>query len=122
VAVCSTFAASPLGLCPAHRDSYTRADQPGAATLPPGWDRLEKSGRPVKVLYADKSQFRERCSIAAATNLPGQSNLRGLPPLVQAEIRYGLFAHTQRETHTIWDLRWIQLIVDAAARAASRRC
>jgi hypothetical protein len=114
VTVCSAFAASALGLCTVHRDAYTGAGQPGAAILPPGWDRLERSGRSVTTLYADKSMFRRWCSTAAAVNRPGQTNLRGLPPLVRAEIRYGLFAHTQRDTHTQWDLRWVQFVVDTA--------
>ncbi|WP_243727481.1 tyrosine-type recombinase/integrase [Actinocrispum wychmicini] len=73
----------------------------------------------MKALYADESLFRRWCSTVAAVNRPGRTNLRGLPPLVQAEVRYGLFAHTQRETHTIWDLRWIQLIVDAARESGA---
>lgn len=50
---------------------------------------------------ADEALFRRWCQTAAANSRPGQTNLRGLPPLVAAEIRYGLLAHTQRETHTI---------------------
>jgi integrase len=114
VRVCSAFAASAMRLCPPHRDAYTRAGRPGAATLPPRWDHIERSGRAVKALYSDESLFRRWCSTGAAVNRPGRTNLRGLPPLVQAEVRYGLFAHTQRETHTIWDLRWIQAVVDTA--------
>ncbi len=120
VKVCSAFAASALRLCPPHRDAYTRAGSPGAATLPPRWEYAERSGRTVTALYADESLFRRWCSTVAAVNRPGRTNLRGLPPLVQAEVRYGLFAHTQRETHTIWDLRWIQLIVDAARESGAR--
>lgn len=120
VTVCTAFAANPVGLCPAHHDSYSRARQPGAAILPRGWDRLERTGKQVEVLYADKALFRRWCATAAAINRPGQTDLRGLPPLVQAEIRYGLFAHTQRETHTIWDLGWIQFIVNAARQSGIR--
>lgn len=100
VKVCSAFAAGVLGLCPQHRDAYTRAGRPGAATLPPRWNYLERAGHPVKALYADEPLFCRWCSAAAAVNRPGRTNLRGLPPLVQAEIRYGLLAHTRRETHT----------------------
>ncbi len=119
VAVCSDLAASPLRLCADHRIAYTRAGRPGGAVLPPGWSNRELAGRQT-VTFADEALFRQWCQAAAPTSRPGQTNLRGLPPLVAAEIRYGLLAHTQRETHTIWDLRWVQLVVDAARAGGVR--
>ena len=43
---------------------------------------------------------------------PGQIILAGLAPLPAAEIRWGLFAHTQRERHTRWDTGWVQALVN----------
>ena len=42
---------------------------------------------------------------------PGQVNLRGLRPLVRAEIQWGLFVHTQRARPARWDLGWIRSLV-----------
>ncbi len=44
---------------------------------------------------------------------PGQINLLGLRPLVCAEIKWGLFTHTQHARPTRWNLGWIRSLVAA---------
>jgi integrase len=114
VAVCTNLADSPLGLCPWHSRRYQRDVRPGRARLPSSWwQRYEQFGRPVPVEYADEAAFRRWCATTAAPWWPGQVNLGGLRPLVSAEIKWGLFMHTQRVRPTRWDLGWIRSLVAA---------
>ena len=71
----------------------------------------EQFGRPVRVGYADEQAFRRWCATRARAALGGQLNLRGLRPLVRAEIKWGLFIHTQRARPHRWDLGWIRSLV-----------
>ncbi len=97
VAICTNLADSPLGLCPWHSSRYQRDKRPGRARLPSSWwHRYEQFGLPVLIEYADEAAFRRWCAATPASWWPGQINLRGLRPLVCAEIKWGLFIHTQR--------------------------
>ncbi|MFD9665884.1 tyrosine-type recombinase/integrase [Rhodococcus sp. NPDC059968] len=118
VAVCVDLADSPLGLCPWHGRKYQRDGQPGGAVLPPwSWHRYEQFGRPIPIDYTDEATFRRWCAATAATPWPGKVNLHGLRPLVRAEIKWGLFIHTQRARPTRWDLRCLRsLAVTCRAR------
>jgi hypothetical protein len=60
------------------------------------WHRYEQLGKPVPIEYGDQAAFRHWCATVAAQPWPGQINLRGLRPLVRAEIQWGLFVHTSR--------------------------
>ena len=60
------------------------------------WQRYEHCGQPVPLEYDDQAAFRRWCATVSAQPWPGQINLRGLRPLVRAEIQWGLFMHTQR--------------------------
>ena len=112
VAVCVNLADSPLGLCPWHERTYRREDSPGGAALPTGWwHRHEQFDQPVPIGYADQDLFRRWCAVTPARPWPGQINLRGLRPLVRAELKWGLFIHTQRARPTRWDLGWIRSLV-----------
>jgi integrase len=113
VVVCPNLAASPLGLCSWHGTAYQRDGSPGGAALPgpSWWHQYEQLGRPVPVSYADEKAFRGWCAATAAQPWPGQINLRGLRPLVRAEIQWGLFAHTRRDRPTRWDLAWIRALI-----------
>ncbi|WP_226380266.1 site-specific integrase, partial [Pseudonocardia sp. KRD291] len=112
VAACLNLADSPLGLCPWHDRSYRREGSPGGAGLPTNWwQRYERLAEPVPVSYAEEQVFRRWCAIAPARPWPGQINLQGLRPLVRAEIKWGLFIHTQRARPTRWDLGWIRSLV-----------
>ncbi len=74
--------------------------------------RSEVRGLPVPVALADEEQFRAWCAAQPPVPWPGQIILAGLAPLPAAEIRWGLFAHTQRERHTRWDTGWVQALVN----------
>ena len=74
--------------------------------------RTSSSGRPVPVeLRRRGSRSAAGARRAPAQPWPGQINLRGLRPLVRAEIQWGLFIHTQRARPTRWDLGWIRSLV-----------
>ena len=99
-------------MCPWHGSRYHRDKRPGRARLPSSWwHRYEQFGRPVPIDYADEAAFRRWCATTPAPWWPGQINLRGLRPLVRAEIKWGLFIHTQRARPTRWDLGWIRSLV-----------
>ena len=112
-AVCPDLAATPLGLCSGHESRYQTHGAPGGAALPPAWSRrYEVRGLPVPVALAGPEQFRAWCAGQPPVPWPGQIILSGLAPLPAAEIRWGLFAHTQRERHTRWDAGWVQALVN----------
>jgi integrase len=112
VQVCPETASSPLGLCSRHEARYRSQGRPGGAALPPQWaSRYERAGRPVPVEYAGEPAFRRWCATAAAVMRPSQVNLRGLHPLVRAEIQWGMAWHAagQRER---WELASLQRLAD----------
>jgi integrase len=120
VRVCPETAFSPLGLCSRHDARYQREGRPGGAVLPSQWgNRYERTGRPVPVGYADEPAFRRWCATAAAVLRPDQVNLRGLPPLLRAEIQWGMCWHARRQ-HGKWELSPIQRLADYG-RACSLR-
>jgi integrase len=108
VGVCPELADSPLGLCARHESRYRSHGSPGGAGLPTQWsNRYERLGRTVPVAYADAEAFRRWCATAAAVLRCAQVNLRGLHPLLRAEIQWGLFTHMQK-VHSRWELPWVQ--------------
>ena len=112
VRVCPEKASSPLGLCSRHDARYQREGRPGGAALPGQWgNRYERAGKPVPVEYADEPAFRRWCATAAAVLRPDQVNLRGLRPLLRAEIQWGMCWHTRRQ-HGKWELSPIQRLAD----------
>ncbi|WP_124269310.1 hypothetical protein [Streptomyces sp. ADI96-02] len=80
-------------------------------SIRPGAVQYEKIGKPVPVEYRDQAEFRRRCAAVPAHPWPGQINLRGLRPLVRAEIQWGLFVHARRARPSRWDLGWIRSLV-----------
>ncbi|MFZ0121065.1 MAG: tyrosine-type recombinase/integrase [Pseudonocardiaceae bacterium] len=115
VRVCAELAMSPLGLCSLHAGRYRRDGQPGAGVLPPRWWHThEGPGRPVPVAYADEAAFRAWCATTSPTPRPGQINLRGLRPLLRAEIQYALFAHARQDRPERWDPSWLQTLANLA--------
>jgi len=112
VQVCPEMAFSPLGMCSRHDARYQRDGRPGGAALPGQWGtRYERTGKAVPVEYADEPAFRRWCATAAAVLRPSQVNLRGLHPLLRAEIQWGMCWHTRRQ-HGKWELAPIQRIAD----------
>jgi len=113
VSSCQSLASSPLGLCRVHEIRYDTEGRPGHASRPPRWfNRYEKIGRPVPILYGDKAAFLQWCTTTHPISRAGTINLQGLPPLVRAELQWTLFAHTQRAAHTYWPTWWIQQVVN----------
>jgi len=112
VRVCSETANSPLGLCVRHERRYQSQGRPGGAVLPSQWaNRYEIRGLAVPVDCTDEEAFQRWCSTAAAVFRPAQVNLRGLHPLLQAEMQWGLFAYTQ-SSFGQWELPWVQDLAD----------
>jgi hypothetical protein len=115
VTVCPSLAATPLGLCSEHEARYDREDRPGQAGLPTArWHRFEQHGQRVPVVYANEEAFRAWCAGTPALFRPGQVNLRGVRPLLRAEIQYTLFAHTQQHRPGRWDMDWVQKLINLA--------
>lgn len=109
---CDELACSPLGLCVAHERRYYDRGKPGGASLPRGWFfSYEYYGHPVPVSYTDKAEFLRWCQIQAPVMRIGEINLRGLTPLLRAELKWGLHEHG-RERTAPWELPWIQGLVD----------
>ena len=112
VRVCPETAFSPLGLCSRHDARYQRDGRPGDAVLPSQWaNRYERTGQAVPVEHADEPAFRRWCATTAAVPRPDQVNLRGLHPLLRAEIQWGMCWHTRRQ-HWKWELSPIQRLAD----------
>jgi integrase len=112
VQVCPELAHSPLGLCSRHDSRYQSQGKPGGATLPSQWaNRYERRGLGVPVDYVDEEAFRRWCTTASAVPRPAQVNLRGLHPLLRAEIQWGLFAYTHSSSGR-WELPWVQDLVN----------
>ncbi|MGH3406789.1 MAG: tyrosine-type recombinase/integrase [Streptosporangiaceae bacterium] len=121
VAVCPHMACSPLGLCPGHEARYRGDDRPGGAVLPQAWSRrFEQRGHQVQVSYRDEPQFRSWCRQERPVTQPGQVNLRGLRPLLQAELRWVLFTHAGQQRHSHWDTGALQNLANLCrARGAN---
>jgi hypothetical protein len=115
VVVCPSLAASPLRLCAEHEARYARAGRPGGAALPRSWwHRYEQHGLEVPVTCPDEPGFQAWCVTTAAVPRPGQTNLRGIRPLLRAEIQWCLSAHTRQQRHCRWDVDWVQKLVNLA--------
>jgi integrase len=113
--VCTEPAATPLGFCPRHAVRYARAGRPGAATVPSKWQHIEFRGEPVPVSYRDRAVFRHWCTEALPVVRIGQLNVLGLPPLLRAELRWGL--HTQaRSSNPPWNVARVQAFIDFCQR------
>lgn len=114
---CLELAASPLGLCVGHESRYYRSGKPGGASLPKGWfGCYEYHGKPVPVRYDDRTQFQRWCAAQTPLMRIGVINLRGLRPLLRAEIQWGLHAHGQGEQRRVWELPWLQAMVEFCHR------
>lgn len=113
VVVCPSVAATAIGLCAGHATRYAKDGRPGGAQASRGAVREhEQHGTPIPVDYRDVVAFRRWCAAAKPVLWPGQINLRGLRPLLRAEIQWCLFAYTQRARPGRWDLKWVQRLAN----------
>lgn len=116
VVACSDLAASPLRLCRWHELAYSKHGRPGNARLPKAWiRRYECLGQPVPVSYDDRPEFRRWCAIAPARSVHGRIDLRGLRPLLKAELQWGLVKHTEGD-RSRWVLPWVQSLINTCRR------
>ena len=91
---CPGHPSTPLTLCARHEASYNRAGRPGNVRLPARWDTLRDVDLLQLPLISDAAAFAQWCLEQELAFIPGQVDLRELPPLVVAEIRWGMYAHT----------------------------
>lgn len=111
--VCYDPAASPLGLCHRHADRYVAAGKPGGAELPWQWARnLEPRGHPVRVHVENPREFKDWCAKQSPIQRIGVLNLLGLQPVLSAEIRWGLYAHTLDKDPMCWQAYEIQRLIN----------
>ncbi|MFG2630663.1 tyrosine-type recombinase/integrase [Streptomyces sp. NPDC048473] len=118
VSVCHLRATTPLGLCETHERRYRTVGRPGRArvTITKWMPLFDLYGGTVPITYDDEPAFKAWCSTEIVRYRPGQVSLRGLPPLLRAEIQWGLFARSQRRDHTYWSLQWVQTLVNQCRR------
>ncbi len=69
------------------------------------------SGRACPVV-PDEAEFCQWCAGAAPAYRLGLINLRGLRPLIKAEIQWGLHQHAQFKKRSAWHVHWIQGLAD----------
>ncbi|MFF5969936.1 hypothetical protein ACFY7C_00255 [Streptomyces sp. NPDC012769] len=118
VSVCHVRAHSPLGLCLSHERRYQSVGRPGRArvTIPRWVPAFELHGMTIPIDYDDEAAYHSWCATEPVFYRPGQVSLRGLPPLLKAELQWGLFARSQRREHTFWSLQWVQTLVNHCRR------
>lgn len=110
---CADLARSPLRLCEFHEHEYRSDGRPGQASLASNWGRWydHESGGPVATTYQNKRAFEQWCQAVRPAPRPGRLSLFALHPLVKAELKWALFAYTQRNDHTRWWLHSIQRVL-----------
>jgi integrase len=115
--VCDELACSPLGLCTLHLDRYRGAGRPGGAKLPVKWfNTYEGCDRPTPVSIDDEPVFERWCQRGAPVMRIGEVSLRGLRPLLAAEIKWGLHTHGGGDQRRVWELPWIQGLIEVCQR------
>jgi hypothetical protein len=114
--VCDELAASPLGLCGAHERGYIRAGRPGGAKPPKNFfATYERRDRRVPVTCEDEVAFRAWCRAQLPVHRTGTVNLRGLRPLLRAELQWGMYVHGLQPV-AVWHLTWVQSLADECQR------
>ena len=109
VAVCPYLAETPAGMCPRHLIRYRRDGKPGNVRVPGRWAGIcDENGLPVRVLADDELAFRQWCSAAEPVYRDGTVNLRGLQPLVKAEIQWGMHVHAREPDPARWNYDSLQ--------------
>ncbi|MFE3557296.1 tyrosine-type recombinase/integrase [Streptomyces sp. NPDC059193] len=113
VRVCVNLAVTPLGLCSGHAIRYGKSGHPGGAHLPRRWSHdYELQGLTVPRGFGDEPVFRTWCERQVPVFWPGQINVKGLRPLLRAELKWTLFVNAQQDRPRRWDLGWIQKLAN----------
>ncbi|MEU4226287.1 site-specific integrase [Nonomuraea sp. NPDC026600] len=120
VASCDDLAFNPLGLCEDHYGLYHRMGRPGAAELPAKWFwNFDRYGLKTPVQFDDETAFRTWCRTTPPPTRLGVLNLRGMHPLMQAELRWSLFSHARRSDRSNWHLQVVQGVIAECRSARS---
>ena len=99
-------------MCRWHELAYRKHGRPGNALLPGACIRhYDTLGKPVPITHDNRPEFQRWCALAPARTLHGQLDLRGLRPLMKAELQWGLFKHTEGD-RSRWVLPWVQSLVN----------
>ncbi|MFF4756919.1 tyrosine-type recombinase/integrase [Streptomyces sp. NPDC002514] len=107
---CPFLACGSVGLCIQHQTRYQTDQRPGGARSERIHGRI-KDGRPLPVTYDDESAFHMWCTTTEPVSQPGLVNLHCLPPLLRAEIQWGLHTHAQAAQHSEWTTNGIRNLV-----------
>ncbi|MFJ2834256.1 tyrosine-type recombinase/integrase [Nocardia sp. NPDC087230] len=115
--VCTYTAVSSLGLCELHRQRYYKAGRPGGAYGNQAWTREETRPAAAQPVVADEAAYARWCVEQEPVYRFGVLNLRGLPPLVQAEFQYGLHTHALNPRRAMWEFSALQRLATMAREA-----
>ncbi|MGW4595355.1 tyrosine-type recombinase/integrase [Streptomyces sp. NPDC004457] len=107
---CPFLACGSVGLCIQHQARYQTDQRPGGARSERIHGRI-KDRRPLPVTYDDESAFHAWCATTGPVSQPGLVNLHGLPPLLRAEIQWGLHTHAQSAQHSEWTTNGVRNLV-----------
>ena len=111
VACCDVKAAVHPGLCTDHYRQFRQDGHPG---------RLLASPRQAYPPYDPKT-----LAVWLTRQVPivrvGRINLIGLAPLLRAEIKYGLYAHSVDRDHGWWGAHWVQYLANDHRELGSLR-
>ncbi|MFF2570941.1 tyrosine-type recombinase/integrase [Streptomyces sp. NPDC058084] len=107
---CPFLACGSVGLCIQHQTRYQTDQRPGGARSEHIHGRI-KDGRPLPVTYDDESAFHTWCATTEPVSQPGLVNLHCLPPLLRAEIQWGLHTHAEAAQHSEWTTNGIRNLV-----------
>ncbi|MCX5061696.1 site-specific integrase [Streptomyces sp. NBC_00452] len=105
VVICSEPARSPLGLCHGHHQRYDEHGRPGGRRMKRHWATVhQRTGKIPAADVEDEGVFREWCERATSVLVTGQVSLEGLPKLLIAELKWGLFDHYQQAQPSHWSI------------------
>ena len=107
VEVCPELALE-ASMCRCHLQRYRKDRRQGDAWLLK--PQPEDPDGPAR--YAGEAGFIRWCATAAPVYRHGLINLRGLRPLIKAEIQWGLHQHAQIKKRGVWQLSFIQRAAD----------
>ncbi|MFI7356429.1 tyrosine-type recombinase/integrase [Streptomyces avidinii] len=117
VTICEEPARTPLGLCDVHHERYLDNKRPGGARLDRNWTLVyARTGKLPVVHIEDADAFRRWCESTRSVLVTGRVSLEGLPRLVAAELKWGLFDHYQHAQPSYWSIGSVQRVVRACLR------